>query len=322
MLFRSTSQNPATAVELSTTAANGWCNSGGTINGKLWPDNSTYVYSGYIWNRTGTNATWTFAENFDDRVLLRIDGTTVLDNGTWNAPTTGNITLTSGPHTFEVRFGQGGGGAGAPDPAVASSWRDGFSRSGSFMLDRQGRNSTAAANYEIPTDPGDGSLFTRSLVDPLASQGPFADVTVYLAAGTLLDLNGGDYKVGTVTGTGTVSNGTLSADTVISPAGDAAVGTQFLEGVTLASGVTYRLTVIGAECDCLASSGTLDLSGVTVVPATGNELTSPNYVIAHADGGFVGTKPAVSGFPSKYKVIHSGADLLLSTFGGSMILLR
>lgn len=311
-----TTANPATAVELTTTAANGWCNSGGTINGKLWPDNSTYVYSGYIWNRTGTNETWTFAENFDDQVLLRIDGATVLDNAGWNTPTRANITLSPGSHVFDLRLGQGGGGAAGN---VAGWWT---SNTRSFAVDFMGRNADVYANYELLTDPGDGSRLTLTSADPLASEGPLADAGVHLAAGAVLDLNGEPHKVALITGDGVVSNGTLSAGTVLSPAGDVAVGTLALADVALGAGTTYRLTVSGASCDTLTSSGTLDLSGVTVVPATGAELTESSYIIAHADGGFAGVKPAISGFPPKYKVIRSGTDMVLTSQSGTVMLFR
>jgi hypothetical protein len=51
---------PKVTVVLTTTAANGYINVGsGTyyIKDKPWENNSTYVYSGYIWNRNTTNET-------------------------------------------------------------------------------------------------------------------------------------------------------------------------------------------------------------------------------------------------------------------------
>jgi len=315
--FDTTNSNPATAVELTTTAANGFCGEGGSINGKPWPKNSTYVYSGYIWNRADHDVTWTFAENFDDSVKLTIDSTVLIATGNgWNVPTKGTITLAPGPHAFEVRFGQGGGGAAG----VASDWWNNANMS--FAVDWQGRDSTNLVNYTIPTDPGDGSLFTCALTDPLASGGMLNDAEVNLAAGATLDLNGIAQTVALLTGTGTVTNGALASGTVISPAGDEAVGTQALEGVSFAAGVVYRLTVSGTASDCLTSSGTLDLSGMTIVPATDAELTASTYLIAHADGGFAGAKPAASGFPSKYNVIRKGADLVLTSEGGTVLFLR
>jgi hypothetical protein len=61
---------------------------------------------------------------------------------------------------------------------------------------------------------------------------------------------------------------------------------------------------------------------VTVVLATDAELTATAYIIAHADGGFTGDKPTLSGFPSKYKIIRCGADLVLTSAGGTVILFR
>jgi hypothetical protein len=311
-----TSINPSTAIELTTTAANGACGSGGTINGKLWPDNTTYVYSGFIWNRDSTNVTWTFGENFDDQVLLRIDNVTVLNDGTWNLPTKGTITLSPGAHAFDLRLGQGGGGAGGSN-------NGGWNTTRSFGIDFQGRDTTDFNNFVLLTDSGNGSLLTTTSVDPLGNEGLLANVMVNLAAGdTVLDLNGEAQKVGEVAGIGIVTNGTLKAGTALSPAGDTAVGSLTLEGVTLAAGITYRVTVDGTASDSLLSSGALDLSGVTLVPATGAELTASTYVIAHAEGGFIGAKPALSGFPSKYVIQRQDKDLLLTSQYGTLILLR
>ena len=308
--------NPKESVQTTTRAANGLCGENGYIGGAYWPNNSTYVYTGFIWNRTGAPATWTFAENFDDNALLIIDGNTVLNDGTWNNPTHANVTLTPGAHTFEVRLGQGGGDAGGH----ANDWWTMTDRS--IVVDFLGRNEGNLSNYQILTDPGDGSLLTLTAVDPLTDQGPLADAEVNLADGATLDLNGASNKVAVVTGTGTVANGTLAAGTVISPAGDGAVGTLALDGVSVAGGVTYRLTVSGAQSDRLTFTGALDLSGVTVVPSTAAEYTASTYVIASADGGFTGEKPAASGFPSKYKIIKRGTDLLFTSLGGTLIIFR
>ena len=75
----------------------------------FWANNNhTWIYTGYLWNRAATNVTWTFGENVDDSALLKIDGTTLLNNGIWNEPTIANYTLTPGAHAFEARFGNGG----------------------------------------------------------------------------------------------------------------------------------------------------------------------------------------------------------------------
>jgi autotransporter-associated beta strand protein len=149
--------NPRTSVQLTTRAVNGTnVVSGGTINGCLWPDQTCYVYTGYLWNRAATNVVWTFGENFDDNVYLLIDGKAILDNDVSNAPTYRNVLLTPGPHAFEVRCGQGGSNVGA-------NWvQTGGYRLG-FGVDTLGRAQNVADNYQPLTDPGDGSLFSLDL---------------------------------------------------------------------------------------------------------------------------------------------------------------
>ena len=122
------------------------------------PYYTTWIYKGYVWNRSPTNETWTFAENFDDNVKLTIDGVTVIANGvSWNVPTIGSYTLTPGPPAFEARLGQGGGGGGP----VKSQWWT--TTSFGFGVDFYGRNETNIAYFVTLTDPGDGSLLTTEL---------------------------------------------------------------------------------------------------------------------------------------------------------------
>ena len=83
-----------------------------------FPDNTTFAYTGRVYvpdNGTAGDGQGqiAFAENFDDNVLVKIDGVTKLNNTSWNTPTgTGGMSLSVGYHDFEVRFGEGGGGVG------------------------------------------------------------------------------------------------------------------------------------------------------------------------------------------------------------------
>ena len=88
--FEQNAPNPGGNVKLALERAQ-------SDNTAAFGDNSTWIYSGEInvpnnnGDGTGTIA---FGENFDDSVLLRIDGTVYMNNNAWNVPTTsGPITL-------------------------------------------------------------------------------------------------------------------------------------------------------------------------------------------------------------------------------------
>ena len=137
-----------------------------------WRENVTAVYTGYIWNRTDADVTWSFMESFDDQVRVWIDGVPVLSNDTWDAVSTAAFTLAPGPHRFEARFGQGSGGAGPSN--TAKNTEDGVLPAFGIGLDREGRTALRASNFEALADPGDGSLFTTAtgavpLADPTAT---------------------------------------------------------------------------------------------------------------------------------------------------------
>jgi autotransporter-associated beta strand protein len=173
--FNKTDPNPRTAIELTTTAANGVSVTGNPVilNGKQWFNESTYIYTGYIWNRGDSDVTWTFAKAFDDSLQLKIDGAAVIDHTGYNTPVKANCTLTPGPHVFEARFGQGSGGVGG---TVAGWWTPAVR---GLSVDKQGRNAEIPANYEVLADPGDGSLFTVNLTETAP------DTVVRVAEGTL-----------------------------------------------------------------------------------------------------------------------------------------
>ncbi len=157
--FNTTDPNPNQEVQLGTVMADQTAH-------PPWAEHTTWVYTGEILvNDTNLDGTGTiaFAENFDDAVLLVIDGTTYINNGTWNQPTisdqmgagdpNGHITLTAGWYDFEARFGQGGGGVGPVD-----GWPFGFG----YMADASTYvkpDPITSAGFVAPRDPGDMSLF-------------------------------------------------------------------------------------------------------------------------------------------------------------------
>ena len=148
--FNLTDPNPCTSVVKAPDKAN-------TTAG--WGQTETYVYTGYLWNRSTTNVTWTFAEYFDDSLLLRIDGQSVLSNTTWNTLGMGTVTLKPGPHAFELRLGQGTGGAGPSTAPDVASWTSTLG----LGVDFQGRGKSDLANFEKLEDRADiDELFSLS----------------------------------------------------------------------------------------------------------------------------------------------------------------
>jgi autotransporter-associated beta strand protein len=120
----------------------------------LWVDNQTWVYTGQIFfpnsNGDGTG-TMSFGKNIDDNTLLKIDGTSYINNTSWNTPvSSGPITLATGWHNIEMRFGNGGGGAGA---VAGSGWTNTFGfgfRVDSGPSGDPNASSTSGSNYFIP----------------------------------------------------------------------------------------------------------------------------------------------------------------------------
>ena len=287
--------NPATAVTLGTDKAQ-------TTAG--WPTTTTYIYTGYIHNNDPTNVTWSFAENFDDGVLLKIDGTTVISVNAWNAPSIGTIELTPGDHTFEVRFGQGTGGAGP----VTSQW---WTNSLAFGIDYQGRAESNFVNYVQPVDDGYGTLFTHDfgITNPVTLLTSTPIEVPLVGAGTLsgpVSGAGGLYKTGPGTlvlagnnsygGPTIVSNGILRAG--------AATAFPSATDITVVNGAT--LDIVGYSPD--ANSLTL-LSGAQFLGSGGSLGLGSSGTALSLQGGVTGGSAAIR------LTSGSGGDVVVA--GGS-----
>ncbi len=292
--------NPRNSVALGATLANS--------PASLWKSRHMGIYTGTIWNRSSTNETWNFIESIDDMAWLSLDGTVVINNNGWNVTTVSTNVITPGPHAMELRVYNNTGGAGpvAADGWTATDW--------GFGVDRLGRGRKDTACYERLLDPGDGSFLTTGPVEG----DPFQDVPVDIAAGAALDLSGFSHRVQLITGQGTVTNGVLASGSALSPAGDDATGTLTLSGVALGD-TTYRATLRDAGADVLAFTAPADLSALTIVPSDALSLAPAgrDYIIATAPS-FTGAKPALSGFPSLWKVIIRGSELHLTAIGGTL----
>jgi len=274
---------------------------GGTID-------TAGLYAGFIWNRSSTNETWSFAESIDDNVMLVLDGETLINDGRWDGTTVATRTVAPGPHAIELRVynNTGGGGPAAKDGWTTTDW--------GFGVDRLGRGLKDTACYEPLIDPGDGSFLTTGPVEG----DPFQDVPVDIAPGAALDLSGFSHRIQLITGGGTVTNGALASGSALSPGGDDATGTLTLSGVALGDAV-YRATLRDAGADVLAFTQPADLSALTIVPSDAFSLApgGRDYIIATAPA-FTGNRPALSGFPSHWKVLIWGGELHLTAIGGTL----
>ncbi|MGN0852559.1 MAG: autotransporter-associated beta strand repeat-containing protein [Kiritimatiellia bacterium] len=144
--------NPGTAVRLN-------CAQAEVASNSDYGANITWVYTGYIWNRTGGTAAWTLGANFDDYVRVWIDGELVLDQTSCWDGAKATVSLSPGPHRFEARFSNGTRLGGRVTGDGVKQWDEKPPAFG-FAIDFEGRDAFTAANFAVPVDPGDGSLFT------------------------------------------------------------------------------------------------------------------------------------------------------------------
>lgn len=308
-----TSNNPNTSIRSTTRASNGaWSTSG--ASGGIWGDYTTYIYSGYLWNRALTNVTWNFAENFDDTVRLKIDGVTVINGGNgWNVPTITTNVVTPGAHAFELRLGQASGGVGGPNP-VSAWWN---TLAFSFGYDPLGRGATNIANFVALTDPGDGSLFSLTAAGNASNQFDAAS-SLEIAAGAVLDLDTFTQTFANLSGSGIVSNGTLAVTGTIKPGGSGTIGTLT---VANSAGITGKLVVDMAksgDCDKLVIAGNVTLANLSLEISNTSELdTSKTYTVATVTGTRTGAFSSVTVPDSRWHVIYraNGAVQLIFANG-------
>jgi autotransporter-associated beta strand protein len=168
-------------------------------------------YKGYIWNRADHDVTWTFAVAICPQSILYIgtdenkpDSPTIKretsGNNGWKNMGLATVTLSPGPHYFDLRmYSQGYDKPGARGDEFGN-WPLNYG----FAIDFEGRGTMNAENFSIPSNNvcgsisgGDGALFTldkrtRDDVtgdDYTRASFPFLDAV----AGTTFDLNAPGY---------------------------------------------------------------------------------------------------------------------------------
>ena len=310
--FELTTANPKTAAPLSTRYANVFFNANGE-SCNAWIDNSTYVYTGYLWNNSATNETWTFYKGFDDSMRIMLNGVNILQNQTSGAITLSNATVLAGANTFELRLGQGTGGVGnnnANFPAMG------------IGFDRLGRGLLTYANFQTVADPGDGSLLTLTNLFDLANANILpTNSAVTVAANSLLDLGGTGQRLGGLNGSGAVSNGTLAVNGTIAPGGVGTVGTLTLATSSATLSGTLRVDASDdGSCDVLAVKGNVSLSGLALNVEDVSLLDRhQKYTILTCTGTRTGTFNSKN-LPSGWSVAYQpNGDVIVFFVGGTLI---
>ena len=257
-------------------------------------------YHGYIWNRTGTDATWVFAQSMWKGNYLYIDGERVMGytrpgvvTGSETEPKnfyyhSGDalskcvafytVTVPPGAHRIDLRtYTQGSGSfsSGAWGPCCIAptnaTWKVKFG----WGLDKNGTMSTNCADYAELLDPGDGSLLTvttNGMDATLAALVPsFARLKF---SGGTLDAYGSDVRVPVLEG----ANGTITNSNAFAANGVVAVGEKWiLHGSGYSGG---RLMVHGKLK--FAEGARFELEDPELLSRRGR------YVIAEATGGIHG----------------------------------
>ncbi len=204
-----------------------------------WGASTTYVYWGQMYL---DGSTYRFAESIDDAVYLKVDGTVLLNDATWNATTVGSITREAGWYDFELRLFNGSGGAG---PANQDSWgTPGYG----FGFNTTNYTGKVGSKYTFPEDPGDRSLFRyddgTGFGDQIFFTGEPYNVPVPgVSYDGIQDLNAGDSLAYSVpSGTQPVSDGVRAACTgwtLYSVDLDSDVGTPVTSNTTSTATFTH-----------------------------------------------------------------------------------
>ncbi len=227
-------------------------------------DKRLMTYSGYIWNRTGADANWTFVSSVGGPVKIAIDGEEVLATSGSELKKV-QKTLTPGAHTFEYRSYKG--------KPVATDWGENCG----FMYDTQGRADPWTNECVRCVDPGDGSLFTRSLD---SADLPAFDA-IHIAAGAMLDINGNTYSVANISGAGTVTSS--ATDAMAAPK-------LVMSGMTVNVGVNETLTVavpceFGADFEVSVTNVAQAIPGKHVAFVADKGITGASSIRVVADDG-------------------------------------
>lgn len=256
-------------------------------------ENTTIAYDGEIYLTAGQ---WSFGENVDDAVYVKVDTSVLINDNAWNTPTSGTFNAPAdGWYPITLRVQNGGGGNGPVDAWATAGIGIGI---------KQGAASTNVGDYvkfEI------GALGTNCRVFKAAGTNTMAG-TLALGGGAAntVDTAGGSLALnGPVTGGASdslvkVGAGTLSLNAVNTYTGDTVVnaGTVAVNGTSIKD--TNKVVLDGGMLNLTGTENVTSLFyGAAQQPdgtygATGSGATNID------DTRFSGTGVLVVGAPTGY----------------------
>jgi hypothetical protein len=271
------------------------------INHEWWKVSSgckLITYHGYIWNRTGSDVTWSFAGGRGERTKFSVGGEG-FDSGVPDprGPMVCTLTLSPGCHEFDLRI------LNAKDAVYWNDQTEWKWETFEFGYDPEGRGDKVEAHYKRLQDPGDGSLFTvcrpeDDLVYPgYEEAGPQSrqpDFGVMkFAEGSSIDFQGASYVFNSIEGVPAISNCTHFAVTGTWSVATADLGVKVLE-----------------------TTGSADFSKAKFATLDAPPKDAATYAICVAEEGIVGipeyVRPSDAARPVRFSVSDDGKTLYAS----------
>ena len=172
---------------------------------------------------------------------------------------------------------------------------------------------TGASTYKADTAVDGGAL-------KLASGATLPATGMSVASGATLDLNGASQTAERLEGAGTVKGGTLAVAGPILPGGEGTIGTLTVDGTALTSGALVVDATAEGTCDCLASTGALDLSHLSFALGEGSSLdetkiytvaTAPSFTGAFSDAELPNFKWRLVVVGTKAKLVYSNGTAVI-----------
>ena len=189
------------------------------------------------------------------------------------------------------------------------AYRFAFRKKGTGTLTLTGANA-----YLADTAVDGGTL-------KLASGATLPATGIAVADGAVLNLNGASQGAERLEGAGAITNGTLAVAGPILPGGEGKVGVLTLAGASLTSGTLVVDVGANGASDCLAVTGALDLSNLSLALADATALDETKvYTIATATS--VTGRFANENLPKKWRTTVHPTHVTLAYANGTVFLFR